>query len=82
MKTTIDIAEPVLRAAKEVAARRSTTLRELIEGQLRQVIEEDARRGSFTLEELPVRGGGLLPEFESRDWARIRDEIYRGQGGA
>jgi hypothetical protein len=82
MKTTIDIAEPILRDAKRLAARRSTTLREIIEGQLRKVIEEDSRQQPYVLGDLPVCGGGLSPEFEPGDWSKIRDEIYRNQGGA
>ena len=63
-----------------MAARRKITLRELVEGQLRKAIEESREAPSFRLGRLPVRGGGLLPPYDTADWSSVREEIYRGRG--
>ena len=43
MKTTLDISDPLLREARRLAAREGTTLRELVEQGLRQVVAEKKR---------------------------------------
>lgn len=81
MKTTIDIADPLLERAKAEAAARSISLRALIEEQLRRLFEEQERApGRFVLKPLPVRGGGFQPGVDASDWSAVRDEIYRGRG--
>ena len=44
MKMTLDIADPLLREAEQLAARDGTTLRALVEQGLRQVVAERAPR--------------------------------------
>lgn len=61
MKTTINISDPLLEAAKKAAAREGTTLRALIELGLRQVIETRKRGGVFRLRKASFRGQGLQP---------------------
>ena len=81
MKTTIDIADPVFKAAREEAARTGTTIRALVEEGLRQVLK--SRRGAakrFTLRKAAFRGRGLRPELREGGWAAIRDRAYEGHG--
>ena len=80
MKTTFEIAEPLLVEAKRVAARRKTTLRALIEEGLRRVIEEQGRDDPFHLRSVSFKGEGLAPEFVEGGWERIRDAAYEGHG--
>lgn len=81
MKTTIDIADAILREAREVAARDQTTLKELVQEGLSRVLQERRpRRGAFRLRTIEPVGGGFQPGFADGDWHRIRDEIYRGRG--
>lgn len=81
MKTTIEIATPLLTAAKRLAARRGTTLRQVVEDGLRRVLEEDARREDFRLRDRSFKGRGLQPEFRDAGWEEIRETVYEGRGG-
>ena len=80
MKTTIDIADPLLAEAKSVAAKEGTTLRELVEQGLRQVLATRRQPGTFKLRDASVRGNGLQPGIREGDWEQIRDLIYEGHG--
>lgn len=81
MKTTVDIADALLRRAKRLAARRGTTVRSVIEDALRRELaaaEETTRK--------PVRthtfgGQGLQAGLSWSDWAAIRATSYEGRGG-
>jgi hypothetical protein len=44
MKTTIEISDPLLEAARQLAGREKTTVRALVEEGLRRVIEDRAIR--------------------------------------
>ena len=81
MKTTIEIADPVLKEARKLAVRDGTTLRALVEQGLRQVILE-RQRGKKPYKYRPVvfKGEGLQPEFKDATWDEIRDAIYEGRG--
>lgn len=79
MKTTIEISDALLERAKRLAARESTTLRELVERGLRQVLREGAGR-EFELRDARVGGRGLRPEYEAAGWDHIRDAAYEGRG--
>ena len=81
MKTTIEIADPLLQEAKRVAARDGTTVRSLVEQGLRQVLSAKARRGSFRLRKATFRGQGLQPGVRELGWERIRELAYEGRGG-
>jgi Arc/MetJ family transcription regulator len=80
MKTTIEIADGLLLAAKQAAAERQTTLRAIVDAALRQHLEERApsrprlRRHTF-------RGRGLRAGLSEGDWAAIRERAYEGRGG-
>lgn len=80
IKTTIDIADGLLIAAKERAARDGTTLRALIEEGLRTVLGSRAS-SSFRVRDASVGGEGLSEEFRGAGWGRIRETIYEESGG-
>jgi hypothetical protein len=80
MKTTIDIADAVLNAAKATAAREGTTVRALVEEGLRKVLAERKTRSRFRLELPTFRGQGLAPGIREGDWEALRDAIYEGRG--
>jgi hypothetical protein len=83
MKTTIEIADPLLNDVRKIAARDGTTLRELVEQGLRLIIRERRKPGTgFKLRDASFKGGkGLTPEFADAGWEKIRDTIYEGRGG-
>jgi hypothetical protein len=76
MKTTIDISEPLLRAARQRAARDGTTLRSLVELGLRQVLSEEARTERYQWQPVISGGRGLRPELKDALWKEIRDLSY------
>lgn len=80
MKTTVEISDALLEEAKRVAARESSTLRELIEEGLRRSIDERGKRKSFRLRRASYRGKGLQPGVSS-EWAELREAAYEGRGG-
>jgi hypothetical protein len=79
MKTTVEIADSLLDAAKKLAARRGTTLRTLVESGLRRVLEED-ELGTFRLRDASFSGRGLQPEFKDAGWSELRDAVYESRG--
>jgi Bacterial antitoxin of type II TA system, VapB len=81
MKTTIDIADPLLREAQKIAARERTTLRALVEQGLRKIIAERKTARPFRLRKVTFKGQGLVPELRGADWEKIRDLAYEGRGG-
>ena len=80
MKTTIDIAEPLLARAKHVAATEGVTLRELVEDGLRQVIEQREHRPAFQLRRATFGGQGLQPDIAAGSWECLRELVYEGRG--
>lgn len=78
MKTTIDIADALLREAKRVAERENTTVRALVEDGLRRALaERKERRRAFKFKLVTFKGSGLArgvdPELP-RSLAYERDE--------
>lgn len=62
MKTTIEIADALLAAAKRVARKEGSTVRALVEEGLRRALEHRARRQRpFELKLVTVKGKGLRP---------------------
>jgi hypothetical protein len=80
MKTTIEISDSLLLAAKERAAKEGTTLRALVELGLYRVLEDADHREPFTLRQVTFGGRGMTPEFRDGGWEKIRDAIYEGHG--
>jgi hypothetical protein len=81
MKTTIDVAGPLLEEAKSVAAREGTTLRALVEEGLRGVLARRKTDRPFRLRDASFKGRGLQPGVSLERWDVIRDLIYAGRGG-
>jgi len=82
MKTTIDIADPLLRRAKQLAARRQTTLKQVIEDALRQALDAAARASApQPLRTHTFRGRGLQPGLSWDDWNALRSFAYEERGG-
>jgi hypothetical protein len=81
MKTTLDIPDPLLREAREIAARERTTLRSLVEQGLRRILAEKKRKPRFRLRDASFKGRGLNPELRDAGWERLRDLAYEGRGG-
>lgn len=80
MKTTVDIAPELLRAAKAAAAKEKTTLRALLEEGLRWVLAHRSKPTDFELRDASVSGKGTQPGVREGDWNTIRDRIYDGRG--
>ena len=80
MKTTIDIADPLLEKARRVAAREGTTVKALVEAGLRRVIEDQEQRGKFRLRRASFKGRGLQPAAQGVSWDRLREMAYEGRG--
>lgn len=80
MKTTVEITDDLLRAAKRAAAVRETTLRDLIERGLRRELGDDLG-GDYTLVDASFTGSGTLPGIDEGDWGSVRELIYDGRGG-
>ena len=77
MKTSLDISEPLWREVKELAKRRGTTAKSLVEQALIKLLaEEEATTTSFTLRDVSYGAGGMTVEFGTASWEQIRDEIY------
>jgi hypothetical protein len=80
MKTTIEISDPLLEAARQVAGREKTTVRALVEEGLRKVIEDRAQGSGFKLRKVTFKGRGLQPQAAGASWEQIRELIYEGHG--
>ena len=80
MKTTIDIADALLRQAKREAVRRQTTLRALVEEGLRKELGAAPESEPYVLPDLSWGGGGLVAGLEWGDWPAMRAIIYEGRG--
>ena len=76
MKTTIDIADDLLKRSQQLAKREGSTLRAVLEEGLRLVLK-DRRTPASRPFRFPTFGkGGLNAEFGAADWEKIRTAIY------
>lgn len=80
MRTTIEISDALLEAARARAQQEGTTLRSLVEEGLRHVLEDASRAEGFTLRDASVPGRGLDPEVREGRWETVRALIYEGRG--
>ena len=72
MKTTLNIDDTVMRRLREEAARRGTTMSNIVEAGLRRILNEDAAAEPSPRLKLPTwRSGGLLVDISNRE------ELYR-----
>jgi hypothetical protein len=82
MRTSIDLPERLFRRAKALAARRGTTLRELIcEGLEAVLTPPTAGNQPFRLADKSFGGEGYADGVDGGDWARLRELSYEGRGG-
>ena len=81
MKTTIDIANPLLNEARKLAAREGLTLKALVELGLRRVIAEKKGGGAFKLRKASFKGNGLQQAAKRAGWKGLRSPAYEGRGG-
>ena len=81
MKTTIEISDALLRRAKQLAARRNTTLRAVLESALRDALEREVpATKARPIQTHTFRGRGLKAGLSWEDWSTIRDLAYEGRG--
>jgi hypothetical protein len=80
MKTTVEISDPLLREARELAAREGVTLRTWVERGLHRVVAETKRSTPFKLRRASFKGRGRQAELDEASWDRLRDLIYRDRG--
>ncbi len=80
MKTTIEISDPLLETARQVASREKTTVRALVEEGLRKIIEERQQGPGFKLRRVTFKGNGLQPQVAGASWEQIREMVYEGHG--
>ena len=80
MKTTVEIADALLKEAKSLARRERTTVRALLEEGLRQVLKGRQRRRGYRLRKATFKGKGLQPGLQGASWERIRELAYEGRG--
>ena len=81
MKTTLEIASPLLKEAKAVARSEGTTIRALVERGLRLVLSQRRGERTFKLKDASVGGNGLHPSAVGHSWEELRDRSYEGRGG-
>jgi hypothetical protein len=82
MKTTIEIAAPLMRAAKALAQREHTTLRAVLERALRMLLDQPGANKPFKLNDVSVGGKGLQPGVSDKSWDEIRALSYGSRGGS
>ena len=82
MKTTIEIADPLLQAARQAARRDGTTVRALVEHGLRLALDERRRAPSFQLRDASVPGQGLQSGAEGLAWHELRALAYGSREGS
>jgi hypothetical protein len=80
MKTTIEISDPLLHEASELAEREGVPLRALVERGLRRVVTEAKPGAPFNFRRASLKGKGLQAEVRGASWARLRDLVYEGRG--
>jgi predicted transcriptional regulator len=82
MKTTVEISDPLLRAAKAAARAEKRTLRAVLEEALRAHLDgrRRAKRKAFKLRDASVGGHGLSPEFENAPWSKFLEAAYEDRG--
>lgn len=71
MKTTVEIADPLLAAAKAEALARGVTLRALIEEGLERVVHPNLMGPAFSLRDASVDGRGAQRWHELSDDQRV-----------
>jgi len=73
MKTTIEIRDDLLRAAKSTAAKQGVPLREFVEVALEERVQRLESRKPYKFQDLSFKGEGLR---EGVTWDRLLDYAY------
>ena len=82
MKTTLEIADPLLEQVRRIAAHDGETLRSLVEQGLRKVVaERSARAKPFKLRDASVGNRGEPSLYEALSWEEKRALMYGDRGG-
>lgn len=82
MKTTLDIADPLMDQARRIAARDGETLRSLVEQGLRKVIaERSLAPRPIDWKDVSVGTPGVPPPYEALSWEEKRALIYGSDAG-
>jgi hypothetical protein len=81
MKTTIEISDPLLHEARELAAREGVTLRTVVERGLHRVLAEGKHRVRFKLRRASFKGKGLQAHVRNASWDSFRELAYGNRGG-
>jgi hypothetical protein len=64
MKITVEISDPLLRTAREMATHERVALRTLVERGLRRLVTEAKTDAPFKLRRASFKGKGLRPRFD------------------
>lgn len=81
MKTTVEIADPLMKQARRIAARDGETLRTLIEnGLAKELASRQAKVKPFKLRQVTAGGKGLQPEVAQLSMHDIILMSYEGRG--
>lgn len=80
MKKTVDISDPLLHRALDLAIREGVTLDALMERGLRYVVARSEQNPPFRLRDASFEGRGLHSEARDASWKRLRDLAYDGRG--
>jgi hypothetical protein len=81
VKTTIELPDELLQAAKQHARENKTTLRALIADGLARVLAEPVPARRFRLRDQSVDGDGLHKDLRDTGWETVRALAYEGRGG-
>ncbi|HEV2303519.1 MAG TPA: hypothetical protein VGR91_18295 [Stellaceae bacterium] len=81
MKTTVEISDPLLLEARELAARQGVTFRTLVERGLRRLVAETKTDAPFRLRRASFKGRGLRKDLREAAWEKQRARAYEGRGG-
>ncbi len=80
MKTTIEIQDDLMKAAKALARKHGTTLKSIIERGIRTTLKEEQQSANYELADKSVKGKGLQTDYQQATWADVRDTVYRERG--
>lgn len=83
MKTTVELPDDLLARMRDLAARRGTSFKSLLEAAVRQFLGERVPppTARFRLEDRSVAGRGLVKDLRGARWASIAQRAYAGRGG-
>ncbi|MGH8512012.1 MAG: type II toxin-antitoxin system VapB family antitoxin [Gammaproteobacteria bacterium] len=80
MKTSVEIPDSLLDAARKAAAREGTTVKALIERGLRELLAKRKDGHEFRLRKASYKGKGLQPGAKALGWENLRELAYEGRG--